>query len=177
VGFFDRFSSSTAFREIVAAYGLTKAQPYEPSLMLPWWEGLAGTTRFAIQEAGQGLNVYVGDIVEVTEIYLVRAGEGTPLPPKGTPMRLDTIAGRDSPLARTFFLAAYPIGDFDYPQLRIPAVAQGLLALSPGVGEVMICENFRGLSFIEEPPPSREIFDRDLQTAIAVVKALERGSA
>ncbi len=174
MGLFDWLTGarSGVFQAIVDYYGLKRTPSYERSITFPWWEGLAGTTPFAIQEVGGRLQVYVGEIVEVTEIYLIRGGPQQPLPAEGSPGRLDRIAGKETLLARQFFLAAYPVGDFDYPQLRVPAVAEGIVSLSSCVREVAICENFRGLCLGMDPPPAREEFDRDLRWAIGIVNAL-----
>ena len=159
-------------QELIAVYGLKKAKPYEPSIVQDWWEGTAGVQRFAILEYGDKLTVYLGEITEITEIYLVRRGPQDPFPPEGSPTRLDRIVGAGA-LAKEFFLAAYPNGDFDYPQLRRPGVLQSLPLLSPSVSELMICDNFRGLSFITSGSVTREVFDRDLHIASDLVKALE----
>lgn len=169
-------TKSPVFQAIVEAYGLEEAQAYDLSITFSWWEGVIEGTPFAIQEIGGRFQLYVGAIVEVTEIYLIRVGPQTPLPAEGSPGRLDRIAGKENPLARRFFLASYPTGDFDYPQLRVPGVGDGILSLSPTVREVAIRENFRGLSLEIDPPVSREHFDRDLQGAIGIVKALAAAS-
>lgn len=158
--------------ELIAVYGLKKAKPYEPSIVLDWWEGSAGVQRFAIQEYGDRLTVHIGEISEITEIYLVRRDPKRAFPPEGSPARLDRIVGAGA-FAYEFSLAAYPKGDFDYPQLRRPGVLQSLLQLSPSVSELMICDNFRGLSFITSGSVTREVFDHDLRIASDLVEALE----
>jgi hypothetical protein len=186
MGFFDRFrkpqgaeppAAGHLVPEIVAAYGLKKAKPYEPSLMLDWFEGTHGALRFAVQESGTGIVAYLGDIVEITEIYLTRVPAGTKLPRDGSPQRLDRIAGPEgAALASQWVLAAHPSGDFDYPQLRLPEVLHGLPRLSPHVTEIAIYENLRGLSFNATRSITRPDFERALEIAAAVVTALQRAT-
>jgi hypothetical protein len=182
MGFLDRFRKtapekdspeSPVFQEIISVHGLKKTKPYEPSLMQDWWEGYYGTLRFAVQEQGQAIVAYLGDIVEVTEIYLGRIHPGSKLPPESSPQRLDRIIGREgAQLAAQFVLLAHPGGDFDYPQLRLPELLHGIPRLSPGVEEIGIYENFQGLSLRIKHPISRSDFDNDLRTASEMVKAL-----
>ena len=182
MGFFDRIrktqdadpsATGSVFAEIVATYRLKKARPYEPSLMLDWFEGSYGAVRFAVQEAGAKIVAYLGDVVEVTEIYLVRVPPGGTLPREGSPQRLDRIVGPEgAALASQFVLAAHPTGDFDYPQLRLPEVLHGIPRLSPHVLEVAIYENFRGLSFRTTRSITRPNFERDLEIASEIVAAL-----
>jgi len=181
MGFLDRFRKTSVkterrnnfIQEIVSAYGLKKAQPYEPSLEQDWLEGYYGTMRFAVQEWGMDIHVYLGDVVEVTEIYLGRVPPGSTLPPAGSPQRLDRIVGTEgAEIANQFLLLAHPAGDFDYPQLRLPELLHGIPHFSPSVGEIAIYDNFRGLFLILKQPISRADFDNDLSIASGIVKAI-----
>lgn len=181
MGFFDRFRKTGVkterrnnfIPEIVSAYGLRRARPYEPSIGQDWWEGYYGTMRFAVQEHRGGIIVYVGDVVEVTEIYLGRIRDRSKLPPKDSPQRLDRIAGTDgAEIAALFVLLATPAVDFDYPQLRLPELHLGIPRLSRSVEEIAIYENFRGLFFILNQPISRSDFENDLRIASEIVRAL-----
>lgn len=174
MGFFDRFTGSgTIAQELIAAYGLKKATPYEPSIMQDWWEGSYGTMKLAVREQGRDLVVYLGDIVEVTDIYLVRVSTGEQVPPPESPQRIDRIVGQEgTALASQFVLAAYPEGNFDYPQLRLPELLHGLPRLSAPVHEVAIYENFRGLSLQARHPITRADFESDLRIASDIVRAL-----
>lgn len=182
MGFLDRFrkaapekdpSESPVFQEIISVHGLKKAKPYEPSLMQDWWKGSYGTLRLAVQEQGQVIVAYLGDIVEVTEIYLGRIQPGSKLPPESSPQRLDRIVGREgAQLAAQFVLLAHPGGDFDYPQLRLPELLHGIPRLSPAVEVIGIYENFQGLFLRIKHPISLPDFENDLRIAAEMVKAL-----
>lgn len=182
MGFFDRFRKTDVeknsreghvFQEIVSSYGLKRTKPYEPSLEQDWWEGYYGTMRFAMQEWGRDIHVYLGDVVEVTEIYLGRVQPGGKFPPESSPQRLDRIVGREgAELAAQFVLLASPGGDFDYPQLRLPELLHGIPRLSHAVDQIAIYENFQGLFFIAKQVISRSDLENDLRIASEMVKAL-----
>lgn len=185
MGFFDRFKKTSDktvvddvfLKEIVAAYGLKKAKPYEPSLEQDWWEGHYAVLRFAVQEHGAGMVVYLGDITEVTDIYLGRTHPGKPIPANSA-QRLDRIVGPEgAELAGQFVLLAYPKGNFDFPQLRLPELLHGIPRLSRSVEEIGIYENFRGISLILRQPLNRTEFDSDLAIASGIVKALSSWTA
>lgn len=193
MGFFDRFKGEyTAGRppqpaarqapsrpeaprlslaDIAKAYTLKEKEPYEESIGGTWWEGETGATRFAVQENSGRLFVHIGTIAEITEIYLGRATAQQPLPPAGSPARIDPFVGNHA-AARQFSLQAHPQGTFDLPLLRKRGVADALVGLSPFVSEVMIYDNGQGVTLLMEGGFARADFDRDLAAGVALVKAI-----
>lgn len=193
MGFFDRFKGeSTAGRQpqaparqapsrtasqllpladIAKAYGLKEKEPYEPSIEGTWWEGETGATRFAVQENSGRLFVHIGTIAEITEIYLGRSTAQRPLPPEGSPARIDRIV-QGHAAGRQFSLLAHPQGTFDLPLLRKHGVADALVRLSAFVSEVMIYDNGLGATLLMEGGYARADLDRDLAAGVALVKAI-----
>jgi len=169
-------SDNKLLKEIIAFYSLAKKKPYEPSIMHDWWEGELRGRTIAFQLWEGKLFVYVGEVVEITEIYLERVSQKNQLPPEDSPQRLDRIVGEGSVLASQFYLVAYPEGAFDYPQLRLPALKDGIPKFSAAVDQIMICENFKGLSFTSDSTATREGIDADLKIALNIVRALEEWS-
>lgn len=106
--------------------------------------------RLAVQRHGERLMVFVGQVVEVTEVYLVRAEPGAPwrhaaVPPDGTA----------------------------FPEMKVAAVQAGLAALSPSIVEVMLFDNRRGLELVVHTPASRSSLLRDIDTAVDMLIGLE----
>jgi hypothetical protein len=160
--------------QLKAGFGLVKTTPSEPSILDDWWEGRLEGRVVAFQERPDGLMVHLGQIEEITEIYLARVGAGQPLPAEGSPQRLDRIVGRaGAALASQFCLAAHPPGEFDYPQLRLPALRDGIPRFSPSVQEILVYERCRGLSLITDQTATRESLEEDLTLAMAMLEELE----
>jgi hypothetical protein len=97
---------------------------------------------------GEDVVAFLGEPAEITEIYLVREASGA------------------------FALGAG--SEMDFPELRLPALRQGLAALSASVKEFHIYENRAGVSLQLAPGATPETIERDLDTARAILKAVEK---
>jgi hypothetical protein len=181
MGILDRFrkpAGNPLLEELIRLYALVRKTPHEPGIMNDWWEGRADGETIAIQDRGDGIIVYAGDIVEVTGIYLVRIAPGSSGPAGNSPHRLDRIVGaQGAALASRFVLGAHPPGDFDHPQLRLPALRDGIPRLSPSVREISIYENDRGLSLQLDHTATRETAVADLDLALTMVRGLKASAA
>jgi hypothetical protein len=130
----------------------------------------------AFLERGKTLFLYLGEPVEITSIYLVRARSGESRALSATQQDLERIAGNEcNGIAKHFRLGASPSGKFfDIPELRLPALCDGLPRLSPSVSEVMIFENLRGLALTLDESATIFSVEQDLPIAHAILDALER---
>lgn len=155
-------------------YGLEqKAPPESTCLMGNWWESsLAGRT-LAFMEHGRGVAVFVGMIEEITEIYLRRQAPGQPVPADARLHLARIVGAAGAELAARFFLAAHPGGDFDYPELRLPPLRDGIPRLSQSVREIAIYEGRQGLSLIIDETAEVESVGADLQLALAMLAVLD----
>lgn len=172
-----RADATALFEQLKSRYALAEKTPYEPSLMQNWWEGSVNNSPVAFQQRGEDITVFVGRVEEITDIYLIRITADNPAPSPETTAHLERIAGPEGKaLASQFYLAAYPSsGDFDFPQLRIPALRDGITKLSPSVSEVAIFESHKGLSFnIAAAGATVETIEEDLKLAQAMVQAMEQ---
>ena len=176
MGIFDRFKKETPgpgeldLDQVIKAYGLKKTKPYEPGYLGMWWEGSSGVTRFALQEHGRKLFVHLGTVQETPDIYLGRVSADEPLPAADSPSHIGRIVN-DHAAAGQFMLLAWPPGEFDLPRLRNRGVPDCLVRLSPAVVEVMIYENYQGVTLLMQPR-DRDQFERDLATGIELLKAV-----
>jgi hypothetical protein len=173
--FFGR-SKANLLEQLQAQYALEKAAPPPNSaLMDDWWEGTVDGRTIAFQAQGRETMLFAGEVVEITEIYLVRIDADAAEVPPGT--RLDRIVGAEGAvLAARFFLGAHPRGSFDYPQLRLPALRDGIARLSDSVRELSVFDNFRGLSLRLDERATPETVAADLGRALAMLAALEAGA-
>ena len=177
MGIFDRFKKQTGnslIEKLKALYALEKKAPYEASIVDDWWEGKIDRRAVAFQERGAGVIMYVGKVEEITEIYLVRSAAGQPVQAGASLPHLERIAGEEGKaLAAQFDLGAAPQGPFDFPQLRLPSVRDGIPRLSSSVREVAIFESYRGISIATDHTASVETVAEDLKLAFAMLEALE----
>lgn len=177
MGIFDRFkkpSGNALLVQLASTYALEKKKPYESSLTDDWWEGRIDGRGIAFQEWGPGIAVFVGKVEEITEIYLVRRTAGRSAEFDASAAHLERIAGTEGKLlALQFYLGALPQGEFDFPQLRLTALRDGIPQLSSSVQEVMIYESSRGLALVTDQAATAETIAADLKLALAIVRALE----
>lgn len=171
------FASEPSLLEVlVERYGLEKKKPPEEScLMGEWWEGVHEKRRIAFDQRGDNLFLYLGESAEITEIYLVSAAPGEPPGLTASRKHVERIAGAEGAvLAERFRLGATPPGAlFDFPQLRLAALRDGLPKLSPSVREVGIFENMQGLHLTLDATAMLESIAADLPIAHATLRALE----
>jgi hypothetical protein len=172
-------SEPTLLEILVGRYALEKRHPPEESSRSgQWWEGVHEKRRVALDQRGSHLFLYLGEPAEITEIYLVCAAPGDPPALAATRKHVERIAGAEgAAFAERFRLGATPPGAlFDIPQLRIPALRDGLPKLSSSVEEVAIFENMEGLSLTLDASATTESIAADLAIAHAVLRGLEAGS-
>lgn len=187
MGLFDRFTRrapadvpfepkpSSFLSSLIQRYSLEKKTLSDPSISGQWWEGLDGHRLLAFVERGKTLFLYLGEPVEITSIYLVRASSGEPRALGATQQDLERIAGSEcNGIARHFRLGASPPGRlFDIPELRLPALCDGLPRLSASVREEMVFENLRGLALTLDDSATIFGVEQDLPIAHAILDALE----
>lgn len=163
------------FDQLQTIYRLEQRAPAESTcIMGNWWESQLEGRLLAFMEHRQGMAVFLGRVEEITEIYLSRLAPGQALPAAALRQHLARIVGAEgAALAEQFYLAAHPDGDFDYPELRLPPLRDGIPRLSASVREVAIYESFRGLSLITDETATVETIGTDLQLAVDMLKALE----
>lgn len=161
---------------LIERYGLKKSRPRESVLMVDWWEGRHKGRLIAFVEMGTKLEMYLGEPPGETEIYLVRAEAGDGPDLEATKKDIERICGaQGAALAASFRLAATPPGKlFDIPQLRLPALRDGVPRLSPSVLAVMINESMRGLSLQIGTGATQESVAADLEIAHALLSAVEK---
>lgn len=160
--------------QLKKTYNLHQKAPSESSIMGDWWETRLAGRVLAFQERGKGLSVFVGEIEEITEIYLCRPGTDPAIPPAAVSQHLARIVGSEgAALADQFYLAAHPTGDFDYSVLRLPPLRDGIPQLSPSVREIAIYESFRGLSLLTDDTATVETIGADLKLALDMLKAMD----
>lgn len=126
---------------LVQRHGLKPAKPPpESALSGTWWAQPPGNgLSLAFLARGADVVAFLGEPVEITEIYLARAPAGE--------FRLG--AGSES----------------DFPQLRLPAVRAGLARLSAAVKEFQLFENHAGVALQFAAGASAEEVAQDLATA------------
>lgn len=166
----------TLLEALVERYGLEKKKPPEEScLMGEWWEGVHDERRIGFDQRGHNLFLNLGEPTEITEIYLVSAAPGDPPGLAATRRHVERITGAEgAAFAERFRLGATPQGAlFDFPQLRLPALRDGLPKLSPSVRQVMIFENLQGLALALDAAATPESVAADLAIAHAALQALE----
>jgi hypothetical protein len=161
---------------LIERYGLKKSRPRESVLMVDWWEGRHKGRLIAFVEMGMKLAMYLGEAPGETEIYLVRAAPDDAPDLEATKKDIARICGgQGAALAASFRLAATPSEKlFDIPQLRLPALRDGVPRLSPSVLAVMINESMRGLSLLMAKGATQESVAADLEIAHALLSALEK---
>jgi hypothetical protein len=135
---------------LIARYGLEqKKPPPESALSGTWWEQPPNDDLLlAFQDRGGEIAAFLGEPVEITEIYLVREGPGD------------------------FRLGAG--NEMDFPELRLPAVKAGLAKLAPSVKEFQVYETRDGVSLLFASTATPETVAQDLATARELLHALER---
>jgi hypothetical protein len=178
MGIFDRFrkpSGPSLLAGLTARYGLQRKACPEASLMGDWWEGQHEGRLLAFIEAGKRLTLFLGGPAENTEIYLVRATPDDEADLEATRRDIERIAGPEgAALAAAFRLGATPPGAlFDIPQLRLPALRDGVPRLSASVIDVQVYETFRGLALNLGAGATPETVAADLAIAHGVLKAVE----
>jgi len=164
---------SELLEELAQAYGLTNKEcGFDHMNNDPWWEGVMMGQMVALMSWGDMISLFVGEVEEITEVYLGRVGPDTPLPKEDSPQRLDRIVGEDGKaLAQEFILLAYPKEEFDIPDLRIQTIRDSLPELSPAVSEVGFFT--RGMQlFINEKQATLKNVDADLKLAVKMVSAM-----
>lgn len=160
------------FGQIKSRYSLEEKKPYEPSIMGTWWEGSFNNMPVAFKETGESITIYAGKIEEITDIYLIRGYSKMDEVAKQLPR---IVGAEGTALSSQFYLGAFPAGEFDMPQLRLPALRDGIPQLSASVQEVGIYEEHRGLHLqISTSGATTETIDKDLSLAHTMLKALER---
>jgi hypothetical protein len=97
---------------------------------------------------GGDLAAFLGEPEEITEIYLVRDASGG------------------------FRLGAG--NDLDFPELRSPEFKAALAKLTASVKEFQVYENRDGVSLFVAPTATPETVAQDLETARAVLGAVEK---
>jgi hypothetical protein len=177
MGIFDRFRKPTGkslLEQLKSVYALEEKTPYESSIMGEWWEGRIGDRSIAFQNRGRGLAVFVGKAEEISDIYLVRRSAGRPVPADASAAHIERIAGPEGKaLASQFYLGALPQGRFDFPQLRLPALRDGIPQFSSSVQEVMLFESLLGLNLITDPTATLETMRADVKLALVMIEALD----
>lgn len=158
MGLFDRFkkpadgkpAAGKLLDALKERYSLKKtAPPPDASLMQDWWECRLEGKLLAFDEPRPGAVVaFLGEIVEVTSIYLTRSAPG-----------------------KEFRLAA-GVADADAPKLELLPIRDGLARLSAAVQEVAIYENDRGLSLRFGAAATPETIAADLAIAQGMLRAL-----
>jgi hypothetical protein len=161
MGLFDLFRKPPApaaqapaptglLRALVERYGLErKKPPPESALSGTWWEQPPNDDLLlAFQDRGGEVAAFLGEPVEITEIYLVREGAGD------------------------FRLAAG--NEMDFPELRLPAVKAGLAKLTASVKDFQVFENRACVELLFDSTATPETVAQDLDTARAILKAVEK---
>jgi hypothetical protein len=161
MGLFDLFRKPPApaaqapapaglLRALIARYGLEqKKPPAESALTATWWEQPpSDDLLLAFQDRGGAVAAFLGEPVEITEIYLVRDASGG------------------------FRLGAG--SEMDFPELRLPAVQAGLAKLTPSVMEFQVYETHAGVSLLFASTATPETVAQDLDTARAILKAVKK---
>lgn len=109
----------------------------------PWREGQFQGQRVGFIEGGGILRIEAGvidpDQEHITDLYLSQVGPKEPLPSPDSPRRLDSYVGSDGAALIPRYILNATGGN--YPELRIPAVREGLLRLSRFVEEVQFYES------------------------------------
>ena len=160
MGLFDRFTKpakGSLLGALIERFGLQKKPCPEASLMGDWWEGKHEGRMLGFTGPGERLTLFLGVPAEVTEIYLVRATPGDAADLEATGRDIARIAGAEgAALAAAFRLGATPPGAlFDIPQLRLPALRDGVPRLSASVLEVQIYDTWKGLALKLGPGTTR----------------------
>lgn len=109
----------------------------------PWREGRFQGQRVGFIEGGGVLRIEAGvvdpDQEHITDLYLSQVGPKEPLPSPDSPRRLDSYVGSNGAALIPRYILNATGGD--YPELRTPAVQEGLLRLSRFVEEVQFYES------------------------------------
>jgi len=158
MGLFDAFKKkepATAPRPggllgaVIERHKMEKAKPPTGSgLAGEWWEQPPDDDLLvAAMARGDKLVVFLGEPVEITDIYLVREGAG-------------------------FRLGAG--NEMDFPELRRPAMREALARLSGAVEEVQVYETRDGLSLQFGAGATLEQVEADLAVARDVLNAAGR---
>ena len=161
---------------LVDRHGLEKKKPPDEScLMGDWWEGRHEGRLLAFTSNGNRLFLYLGEPTEITVIYLVGATPGDPPELAATRKHVERIVGAEGAIfTHRFRLGATQQGAlFDFPQLRLPALRDGLPKFSTSARDVMIFENMRGLQVVFDASATLESIAADLAIAQDALKALE----
>ena len=160
MGLFDLFKKAPAaapadlpgglLGALVQRYQMEKASPPpESALMGEWWEQPPNDDLLvAFQARGADIMAFLGEPAEVTEIYLVRDASGA------------------------FRLGAG--NDMDFPELRRPEAQAAIAKLSASVKEFQVYETRDGVSFLLAPTATPETVAQDLETARAILYAVEK---
>jgi hypothetical protein len=160
MGLFDVFKKPKAeakappagplMQALIERHGLEPGKPPEAAgYSGSWWEQPPNDDLLlAFMERGGNLIVFLGEPAEITEIYLVRERPGA--------WRLG--AGNE----------------MDFPELRLPAVKDGLAKLSAALEQFMVYETRDGVSLHYATDVTPEAIDADLETARAILNAVEK---
>ena len=155
MGLFDHFrkpSRPALLDALKSSHELQKkSPPPESSLMQVWWEGRHEGKTLAFMQWQAGTRLFLGEVVEVSSMYLWRAAPGEAFRP-----------GFEPPAA-------------GFPQMQIAGVGGGIARLSPSVRDVQLYENDRGLSLLLGAEATPESVASDLAVASDMLRALEAG--
>lgn len=141
-----------------------------------WQESDVDGMRVGFQAGDRFLIAHLGDFdadrEQRTELYLGTLSPSEEFPPGDSEQRIDRFLDETGqPLARRFIL--YATGPSDYPQLRIPAVRDGLISLSDSILEVGVYEDGgMQLQFDTSKATAVSVAD-DVRHAVAMVRALD----
>lgn len=144
----------------------------------PWREGVFKGQRVGFIEGGGVLRIEAGvtdpDQEHITDLYLGRVGPNRPLPNPDSPRRLDPYVGSEGAALIPRYILNATGGD--YPELRIPAVREGLMRLSRFVEEVQFYESgAMGLRLSAEGL-EKETVERDVAVLIDLMSARKKSA-
>ena len=144
----------------------------------PWKEGLLDGRRVAFILGSNGpRGIVAGEFdpnqEQLTDIYLDRLKIGEPLPAESSARRLDPYLGPEfADISSRYLLNA--TGRAAYPELKVPEIRHGLLALSDCVREVGFLESGGIELHLAETGLTRSALESDAKILVSMLKALDR---
>ena len=169
-----RSPATSLLEELKPAYTLAETEAPEP-LMGTWWQCAIGGWTVAFKDMAGLLGMFIGEVDECADPYLVRVPEPDDLPDEDSPQRLDRIVGAEGiAVAQQWVLGIFPEDDeIEYPQLRLASVREGLVHFSPAVAEVLFSQ--RGIELLMQAKVATlDTIAADLRLALRMVEALAR---
>ena len=159
---------------LIQRFGLQMKPCPDRSMMGDWWEGRHEGRVLGFRALGKWLALYLGAPAEITEIYLVRATPQDGADLEATKRDIARIAGPEgAALAAAFRLGATPPEAlFDIPELRLPALRDGVPRLSAAVLDVQIYDTWQGLELKLGPGATVQTVEADLAIAHEVLTAV-----